>query len=103
MRPPSASTRTRTRKALKIEPPRLHKVLLHNDDFTPRGFVVRVLRRVFGMGEARAHSVMMTAHTRGTCVVALYTRDVAETKATQATDEGRAAGHPLQFSTEPEE
>lgn len=103
MQPPSVTTRTRTQKKKKVEPPRLHKVLLLNDDFTPREFVVRVLRQVFGMGEARAHSVMMTAHTRGACVVALYTRDVAETKATQATDEGRKAGHPLQFSTEPEE
>jgi len=36
-------------------------------------------------------------------VVAVFTRDVAETKATAATDKGRAAGHPLTFTTEPEE
>jgi ATP-dependent Clp protease adaptor protein ClpS len=47
--------------------------------------------------------VMITAHRRGVCVVAVYTRDVAETKATRATDLGRSQGYPLMFTTEPEE
>jgi ATP-dependent Clp protease adaptor protein ClpS len=46
---------------------------------------------------------MYTAHTRGVCVVAVFTKDIAETKATRATDAGRAKGYPLQFITEPEE
>jgi ATP-dependent Clp protease adaptor protein ClpS len=45
----------------------------------------------------------MTAHRRGACVVAVYTRDVAETKATEGTDRGREKGYPLMFTTEPEE
>jgi ATP-dependent Clp protease adaptor protein ClpS len=47
--------------------------------------------------------VMMTAHRRGACVVAVFTRDVAETKATRGTEAGRRKGYPLQFTTEPEE
>jgi len=46
---------------------------------------------------------MMTAHRRGACVVAVYTKDVAEAKATRATDAGRSNGYPLLFTTEPEE
>ena len=46
---------------------------------------------------------MLTAHQRGACVVAVFTKDVAETKATQATDAARKKGYPLQFTTEPEE
>jgi ATP-dependent Clp protease adaptor protein ClpS len=46
--------------------------------------------------------VMMTAHRRGACVVAVYTKDVAEAKATNATDAGRRKGYPLLFTTEPE-
>jgi ATP-dependent Clp protease adaptor protein ClpS len=46
---------------------------------------------------------MITAHRRGVCVVAVFTKDVAETKATRATEAGRAKGYPLQFTTEPEE
>jgi ATP-dependent Clp protease adaptor protein ClpS len=93
----------RTKPKLKTERPKLHKVILLNDDYTPREFVVRVLKAVFKMSEDQSYRVMMTAHRRGTCVVAVYTRDVAETKATEGTEEGRKAGHPLQFTTEPEE
>jgi ATP-dependent Clp protease adaptor protein ClpS len=45
----------------------------------------------------------MTAHRLGACVVAVFTRDVAESKATRATDMAREKGHPLTFTTEPEE
>jgi ATP-dependent Clp protease adaptor protein ClpS len=87
----------------KTERPRLHKVILVNDDYTPREFVVRVLQAEFRMSEDQAHNVMITAHRRGVCVVAVFPRDVAETKATRATEAGRAKGYPLQFTTEPEE
>ena len=87
----------------KIEQPRLYKVVLLNDDYTPREFVVVVLKAVFRMSEDQAHKVMITAHRRGVCVVAVFTRDIAETKATRATDAGRAKGFPLMFTTEPEE
>ena len=86
----------------KIERPRLYKVILLNDDYTPRNFVVRVLRAVFRMSDEQAYNVMMTAHQKGTCVVALYTREVAESKAKEATELGKGEGYPLFFSTEPE-
>jgi ATP-dependent Clp protease adaptor protein ClpS len=87
----------------KTERPKLYKVILLNDDYTPREFVTVVLMAVFRMSESRAHSVMMTAHQLGACVVATFTKDVAETKATEAIEMGRRKGHPLMFSTEPEE
>ena len=93
----------RTKIKPKTERPRLHKVILLNDDYTPRQFVVTVLRSVFHMSEDQAHRVMITAHMRGACVVAVFTKDVAETKATQGTEVGRRAGYPLSFTTEPEE
>jgi ATP-dependent Clp protease adaptor protein ClpS len=93
----------RTTVKPKTERPRLHKVILLNDDYTPREFVVTVLKAEFRMSESQAYQVMMTAHKRGACVVAVYTRDVAETKATRATEAGRRQGYPLTFTTEPEE
>jgi ATP-dependent Clp protease adaptor protein ClpS len=98
-----AVTKPRTRVRTKTERPRLHKVILVNDDFTPRDFVVGILKGEFRMTEEQAYKVMITAHKRGVCVVAVFTRDVAETKATRATDAGRAKGYPLLFTTEPEE
>ena len=87
----------------KVERPRLHKVILLNDDYTPREFVVMVLKAEYRMTEDQAYMVMITAHKKGACVVAVFTRDVAETKATRATEAARAKGYPLMFTTEPEE
>lgn len=92
-----------TKTEPEVERPRLHKVILLNDDYTPREFVVMVLKGEFRMTEDQAYHVMMTAHRKGACVVAVFTRDVAETKATRATEAGRAKGYPLMFTTEPEE
>jgi len=97
----AAKPKTRTRP--KTEQPRLHKVILVNDDYTPREFVVTVLKGEFHLSEDRAYRVMMTAHRRGVCVVAVFAKDIAESKATRATDAGRAKGYPLLFTTEPEE
>ncbi len=97
------AAKPRTKVRLKTERPRLHKVILVNDDFTPREFVVTVLKAEFRMNEDQAYRVMLTAHRRGACVVAVYTRDVAETKATRGTEAGRSKGYPLLFTTEPEE
>ena len=76
-------TKPKIKDEIKVERPRLHKVILVNDDFTPREFVVMVLKAEFRMSEDQALRVMMTAHRRGACVVAVYTKDVAEAKATQ--------------------
>jgi ATP-dependent Clp protease adaptor protein ClpS len=93
----------RIKPKTRIARPPLYKVILLNDDFTPREFVVQVLKAVFRMGAERAYAVMMTAHQRGACVIAVYTRDVAETKAKEATELGKEKGYPLFFTTEPEE
>ncbi|HTS41482.1 MAG TPA: ATP-dependent Clp protease adapter ClpS [Xanthobacteraceae bacterium] len=93
----------KTRIKTKTERPKLYKVILLNDDFTPREFVVQVLKAVFRMNQEHAYRVMMTAHQRGSCVIAVYTRDVAETKAKEGTELGKQKGYPLFFTTEPEE
>ena len=87
----------------KTERPKLYKVILLNDDFTPRDFVTSVLMAVFRMTESEALGVMLTAHRKGACVVAVFTREVAETKTEQANEYGRAHGYPLAFTTEREE
>ena len=97
------AVKPRTKTKTKAERPKLYKVILLNDDFTPREFVVLVLKAVFRMNETTAMNVMLTAHRKGACVIAVFTRDVAETKAKEATELGKAKGYPLYFTTEPEE
>lgn len=93
----------RTKTQTKTERPKLWKVILLNDDYTPREFVVLVLKAVFRMNGSHAYRVMMTAHQKGACVIAVYTKDVADTKAKEATELGKQKGYPLYFTTEPEE
>ncbi|MFN7024614.1 MAG: ATP-dependent Clp protease adapter ClpS [Pseudorhizobium sp.] len=87
----------------KVERPKLYKVILVNDDYTPREFVVMVLKSVFRMGEEAGSRVMLTAHRMGTAVVVVCARDIAETKSKEAVDLAKEAGFPLMFTTEPEE
>ena len=87
----------------KVERPKLYKVILVNDDYTPREFVTMVLKAVFRMSEETGYRVMLTAHRMGTAVVVVCTRDIAETKAQEAVDLAKEAGFPLMFITEPEE
>ncbi len=96
-------TNLKPRIEIKTERPKLHKVILVNDDFTPREFVVMVLKGEFRLSEEQSRKVMITAHQRGVCVVAVFTKDIAEAKATNAVDAARKHGYPLLFTTEPEE
>ena len=100
--PPDTVVTPKTRTKLKVERPKLYKVILLNDDFTPREFVEVILRAEFRLSQDQAYRVMITAHRKGLCVVSVYPRDVAETKAARATDAGKEAGFPLMFTTEPE-
>lgn len=100
---PGARTNTRSKATPLVRRPKLYKVVLINDDFTPRDIVVMVLRAEFWISEEQAELVMITARRKGVGVVGVYSRDVAETKATLATEMAQVLGFPLQFQTEPEE
>lgn len=99
---PNIETKPRTRTRVKTDRPRLHKVILLNDDYTPREVVIAILEAVFHMAEPQATKIMLTAHQKGACVVAVFTREIAESKATEATEAGRRLECPLTFTTEPE-
>jgi ATP-dependent Clp protease adaptor protein ClpS len=101
--PEKVLTRPRTQTRTRAERPKLWKVILLNDDYSPREFVIRVLQGEFHMSEDHAYNVMMTAHQKGACVIAVFTKDVADTKAKEATELGKQKGYPLYFTTEPEE
>ncbi|GGQ93573.1 ATP-dependent Clp protease adapter ClpS [Deinococcus ruber] len=93
---------TQTLERTETTRPRLFRVLLLNDDYTPMDFVVMVLRRYFRQSEAQATAVMLAVHQRGQGVAGVYTREIAESKAAQVTDHARSEGHPLELSIEPE-
>jgi ATP-dependent Clp protease adaptor protein ClpS len=96
----TAEPKTKTRP--KLERPKLYKVLLHNDDYTPMEFVVLVLVNIFHKSESDATSIMLHAHTRGYAVAGVYTFEVAETKVAETLKFAEQAQFPLLSTLEPE-
>ena len=94
---------TKTQKRTRLKRPRLFKVLLHNDDYTPRDFVVLVLQHVFAMGEAEATRLMLHVHNNGVGVAGIFPFAVAETKAAEVKAAAEQANFPLMCSVEPEQ
>ena len=84
-----------------LEPPRMFRVLLLNDDFTPMEFVVYVIQEFFNKDRETATQIMLKIHLEGKGVCGVYTHDVAATKVDQVMDAAQQAGHPLQCVSEP--
>ena len=83
--------------------PRRYHVVFHNDDYTTMEFVVHVLMKLFHKSETEATAIMLHIHHKGRGIAGTYTRDVAESKATQTVDYAKENGHPLQVTAEPGE
>jgi ATP-dependent Clp protease adaptor protein ClpS len=86
----------------RLRKPRLYRVVMLNDDYTPMEFVVHVLESFFSMNRELATRVMLKVHTEGRAVCGVFTRDIAETKAEQINQYSRENEHPLLCQIEPE-
>jgi ATP-dependent Clp protease adaptor protein ClpS len=89
--------RTRTKK------PPMYKVLLHNDDYTTKEFVVMVLQHVFHRSEADANRIMLHVHNNGVGVAGIYPYEIAETKVAKTMQLAKRYEYPLQLSLEPDQ
>lgn len=87
----------------RVERPRLYKVLLHNDHYTTREFVVDVLVLIFNKSETDARTIMLHVHQKGTGVAGVYPFDVAQTKVEKVHRLAREYEYPLLLTMEPED
>jgi ATP-dependent Clp protease adaptor protein ClpS len=102
MATPGSIITVQERARTRVQQPPMYRVLLHNDDFTTREFVVQVLVTVFHKGLAEATELMWQVHRKGIGVAGVFSREVAETKVATVTALAREAEFPLRVSMEPE-
>jgi len=91
-----------TKKKTRLKRPRLFRILMHNDDYTTRDFVVYVLQSVFHHSEGESVKIMLHVHNTGSGVAGVFTREVAETKVAKVQRLAEQNGFPLRLSMEPE-
>lgn len=85
----------------RTKKPRKYKVVLHNDNFTPRQFVVLLLEEIFRLPRPLAAAVMLAVHNSDRGVIGTWPREIAEEKSNRANKLAREYGFPLMTTTEP--
>lgn len=100
---PGTGTATKTRSRAKLQPPRMWRVLLHNDDYTTQEFVVWILQAIFRKPEPEAVRIMLDVHRRGKGVAGVYPHDIADTKVAQVKAQAELREFPLLCTLEPED
>ncbi len=80
--------------------PKLYKVLLLNDDYTPMDYVIFVLKKFFAKSETEAYAIMLDVHHKGAGVAGIYSFEVAETKVSQVNKLSKENQYPLKSTLE---
>ena len=92
-----------TRSKSEIKEPKLYKVLIHNDDYTPMEFVVLVLKEIFNKDATLATKIMLDVHNKGVGVCGIYPLEIAETKMNLVLRKAREKEFPLRCTLEVEQ
>ena len=95
-----ADTELLARDEEELKEPREYVVVLLNDDFTTRDFVVEILRLIFHKNIEEAARIMLNVHHNGRGVVGVYTWDIAQTKASQVHAIAKQYEYPLKCVVE---
>lgn len=83
-----------------VATPKMYKVLLLNDDFTPMDFVVLTLKRFFGKNEQAAIQIMLDVHKKGAGIAGIFTLEIAEMKVMQSNQFAQSNQYPLKTTLE---
>jgi ATP-dependent Clp protease adaptor protein ClpS len=90
------------RVVVSLEPPKLWKVLVLNDDQTPMEFVIDLLIGIFRHNEFDAKNLTLEIHETGSAVAGVYPHEIAEQRGVEGVKLARANGFPLQIQVEQE-
>lgn len=95
-----SGTRALVRPEDKTQTPLFYRVIILNDDFTPREYVVHVLQKFFKKSEQEATHLMLQVHHKGQGVAGVFTCEIAETKAYQVNEYSKKHKYPLKCVVE---
>ena len=99
---PSTDIQLDEKIKITTQEPKRWKVVLLNDDSTPMEFVVSILIEIFRHTTDTARDIMLQVHETGSGIAGVYSFEIAEVKAVEATNLARASGYPLQIKLEEE-
>ena len=91
-----------TQEKVKLKKPKLYKVILLNDDYTPMEYVVNLIKIVFRKNESEAVNIMLMVHKKGSGVCGIFTKEIAETKVETVLKMAKSDQHPLKCIMEPD-
>jgi ATP-dependent Clp protease adaptor protein ClpS len=88
-------------ESIRLDPPKMWHVILHNDSVTTMEFVVLVLMQIFHKSFEDASDIMMNIHDNGKGVAGTYSNEVATQKRDDTLTAARSNGYPLKVEIEP--
>lgn len=95
-------TESMVEETTKVDFPSKYKVIFHNDDITPMGFVIEVLFGLFDLSRETAVKLMLEIHNSGSGVAGVYIKSIAESKITLVREVSIKANYPLVVTMEKE-
>lgn len=98
---PSGTTVLERKPEKQTKRPKLWKVIILNDDFTPMDFVVAILMKYFYKTVDEAAAITMEVHQKGAGVAGVFTWEIAETKIGLVAMAAREGEYPLRLIVEP--
>ena len=88
------------RRVKEPQKPGHFAVVFHNDDFTPKDFVVYVLQEIFNRPLDQAERIMLSVHNEGMGIAGVYRLEIAEQKAYDTTVLVKENEFPLKITVE---
>lgn len=85
---------------MELKRPSMYRVMIHNDAYTPREFVVMVLQSIFHKSEEEGQKIMLEAHKKGIAAVGIYTHEIAITNVYLVEKLSDEYGFPLRCTME---
>lgn len=87
---------------ISIDIPKKYKVIIHNDNYTPFDFVIKILIQLFNKNNSESEAIATNVHKKGKDIVGTYPKNIAKTKTNKANELAKANGFPLKLTVEEE-